>query len=106
MLRRYGTVDTGGLDENKNYHGTVRNGHEFPYRALLPKGVEGMLIAGRCASQTHLGATTCKSMGNMMAMGQAAGVAAALASAEGVTPRALDVGKIQQKLHEMGAEKF
>ena len=106
VLRRYGTVDTGGLDEDKNYHGTVRNGHEFPYRALLPKGVEGMLIAGRCASQTHLGATTCKSMGNMMAMGQAAGVAAALASAQGVTPRALDVKKIQEKLHVMGAEKF
>ena len=106
MLRRYGTVDTGGLKEDKNYHGSIRNGHDFPYRALLPRGIEGMLIAGRCASQTHLGATTCKSMGNMMAMGQAAGIAAALSSIEGCTPRQLDVRKIQAKLHEMGAERF
>ncbi len=106
VLRRYGTVDTGGLKEEKNYHGSVQNGHDFPYRSLLPLGVEGMLIAGRCASQTHLGATTCKSMGNMMAMGQAAGVAAALSSQEGCTPRQLDVRKIQKKLHEMNAERF
>ena len=42
----------------------------------------------------------------MMAMGQAAGVAAALASANGCTPRQLDYKLIQRKLHEMGAERF
>jgi hypothetical protein len=43
-------------------------------------------------------------MGNMMALGQAAGVAAALCSAQGITPRQLDVGQLQQVLRAMGAQ--
>jgi hypothetical protein len=69
---------------------------------LLPKGVEGLLAAGRCASLTHLGLTVCKSMGNMMGIGQAAGVAAALAAERGVTPRRLDPALVQKRLAEMG----
>jgi len=66
--------------------------------------VEGLLAAGRCASLTHLGLTVAKSMGNMMGVGQAAGVAAALAAKEGVTPRALDVTLIQKAIRNMGVE--
>jgi len=104
VARRYGTIDPGGLTEDKDYHGTIKNGHAYPYRALLPKGVEGLLAAGRCASLTHLGLTVAKSMGNMMGVGQAAGVAAALAAKEGVTPRALDVTLIQKAIRNMGVE--
>lgn len=100
---RYGTIDPGGLQESKDFHGTVKDGNQYPYRCMLPKGIEGLLVAGRCASLTHLGLTVCKSMGNMMAIGQAAGAAAALAAADGVTPRQMDVPKIQRLLREMGA---
>jgi hypothetical protein len=41
-------------------------------------------------------------MGNMMELGQAAGVAAALCSAQGVTPRQLDVQQLQVVLRQMG----
>jgi hypothetical protein len=99
---RYGTIDPGGLQESQDFHGTIRNGNEYPYRSLLPKGVEGLLAAGRCASLTHLGLTVCKSMGNMMGVGQAAGVAAALAAERGVTPRRLDPALVQKRLAEMG----
>lgn len=102
VARRYGTIDPGGLKEDKNYHGSIVNGHAYPYRAMLPKGIEGLLVAGRCASLTHLGLTVCKSMGNMMAIGQAAGVAAALAAQEGITPRELEVRKIQEQLRKNG----
>ena len=98
---RYGTIDPGGLKEEKNYHGTIKNGHDYPYRCMLPKNVDPLLVAGRCASLTHLGLATCKSMGNMMAIGQAAGVAAALCAKEKVLPRNIDVKKIQQRLREM-----
>lgn len=101
VARRYGTIDPGGLSENKNYHGSIKNGHAYPYRCLLPKGLDGLLVAGRCASMTHIAAATCKSMGNMMAIGQAAGVAAAIAAREDVYPRELDVKKIQSCLREM-----
>ncbi len=99
---RYGTIDPGGLEEKRNYHGTIKDGNQYPYRCMLPRNVEGLLVAGRCASLTHLGLTVCKSQGNMMGIGQAAGVAAALASAKNMTPRALDVKEIQQKLRKMG----
>ena len=101
VARRYGTIDPGGLKEDKEYHGSIRSGHAYPYRCLLPKGVDGLLVAGRCASLTHLGLTVCKSMGNMMGVGQAAGVAAALAAQKGILPRELDYRLIQDQLREM-----
>jgi hypothetical protein len=101
VARRYGTIDPGGLQEDQNYHGSIKNGHAYPYRCLLPKGVDGLLVAGRCASLTHLGLTVCKSMGNMMGVGQAAGVAAALSAQAGVLPRDLDVHLVQARLREM-----
>ena len=101
VARRYGTIDPGGLSEDKNYHGSIVNGHAYPYRCMLPKGVDGLLVAGRCASLTHLGLTVCKSMGNMMGIGQAAGVAAALSAKENVLPRELDVHEIQDTLRGM-----
>ncbi|MCL2320284.1 MAG: FAD-dependent oxidoreductase [Treponema sp.] len=104
VARRYGTIDPGGLTEDKNYHGSIKNGHEYPYRCMLPKKVDPLLVAGRCASLTHLGLTTCKSMGNMMGIGQAAGVAAALSAKENIPPRKLRVEKIQQRLREMKVE--
>ena len=101
VARRYGTIDPGGLSEDKDYHGSIKNGHDYPYRCMLPKEVDPLLVAGRCASLTHLGLATCKSMGNMMGIGQAAGVAAALCAKENILPRNIDVGLIQQRLREM-----
>jgi hypothetical protein len=104
VARRYGTIDPGGLKEDREYHGSIRDGHDYPYRCMLPREVDPLLAAGRCASLSHLGLTTCKSMGNMMAIGQAAGVAAALSVRENTIPRKLDPGKIQKRLREMGVE--
>ncbi|MDR3247613.1 MAG: FAD-dependent oxidoreductase, partial [Treponema sp.] len=104
VARRYGTIDPGGLKEGQNYHGSIKNGHEYPYRCMLPKEVDPLLVAGRCASLTHLGLTTGKSMGNMMGIGQAAGLAAALCAKEHIAPRHIDVKKIQSRLREMNVE--
>ncbi len=101
VARRYGTIDPGGLKESQSYHGSIQSGHAYPYRCMLPKAIDPLLVAGRCASLTHLGLATCKSMGNMMAIGQAAGVAAALCSRNGTDPRDADVGAVQAALCEM-----
>jgi len=101
VARRYGTIDPGGLKEERDYHGTIKSGHAYPYRCMLPKGIDGLLVAGRCASLTHLGLTVCKSMGNMMGIGQAAGVAAALSAERNILPRDLDYRLIQERLKEM-----
>jgi hypothetical protein len=101
VARRYGTIDPGGLQEDQDYHGTIKSGHDYPYRCMLPQKIDPLLVAGRCASLSHQGLTVCKSMGNMMEIGQAAGVAAAISAKEEIVPRKLDVRKIQSRLREM-----
>ena len=51
---------------------------------LLPQGVDNLLVAGRCASMTHLGQSAARVSGACFVMGQAAGTAAALAHEAGV----------------------
>jgi glycine/D-amino acid oxidase-like deaminating enzyme len=72
----------------------------IPYRCLLPEGVEGMLVAGRCFSATHDAHASARSMATCMAMGQAAGTAAALAVRSETTPRLVDVASLRGCLLE------
>jgi len=76
----------------------------IPYRCLLPSGLEGVLVAGRCLSATHDAHASARSMGTCMAMGQAAGTAAALAAVRGTTPRALPSDDLQATLDAQGAD--
>jgi hypothetical protein len=55
-----------------------RGYNQLPYRMLLPQGVDNLLVAGRCASMTHLGQSAARVSGACFVMGQAAGTAAAL----------------------------
>jgi len=99
VARKYGAIDA-----NQLFIGEMHSGFGYPYRSLLPTNVENLLVAGRCGSATFLGHAAGKSMGNMMDVGQAAGVAAALCSADGVAPRQLDVAKLQATLRGMGVK--
>ena len=78
--------------------------HQVPYRSLVPEEMEGLLAAGRCISATHIGASSGKSMGNCIATGHAAGIAAALASKTGKTPREISVTEIQKILTNDGVD--
>ena len=93
VARKYGYIDA-----NQVYIGPMKSGYGFPYRALVPKSVDGLLTAGRCASMTFLGHSAGKSMGNMMELGSAAGAAAALCAEQGITPRTLEVSKLRSVL--------
>jgi hypothetical protein len=104
VARRYGAIDPGGLDIGE--HKPMVSGHAFPYRALLPKKIENLLVAGRCASATQAGQSCGKSMGNMMDLGQACGIAASLAVKQDKTPRQLEVKQIQKILVDMGSKVF
>ena len=75
----------------------------IPYRTLLPKGVEGLLVAGRCFSATHDAHASARSMATCMAMGQAAGTAAVFAAAGGTTPRAVPADALRERLVLDGA---
>jgi len=72
--------------------------HDVPYRAIVPESLDGLLTAGRCISATHVGASAGKSMGNCIATGHAAGIAAALSARKNTLPRDLPVAEIQAAL--------
>jgi hypothetical protein len=78
--------------------------HDVPYRALLPERVDGLLAAGRCISATHVAASAGKSMGNCVATGHAAGLAAAMAARQDVRPRDVDVAKLREALRRDGVD--
>ena len=80
-----------------------RGFNELPYRMLLPKAVDNLLIAGRCASMTHDGQSAARVSGACFAMGEAAGTAAALALSGNTIPRDIAVEKLQQTLRQQGA---
>ncbi len=75
----------------------------IPYRCLLPQQVEGLLVAGRCLSADHDAHASVRSMGQCMAMGQAAGAAAALSVQSGALPRAVRIPALQDRLRSLGA---
>ena len=78
--------------------------YDIPYRCFLPKGVEGLLVAGRCISGTHRAHASYRVMSICMAMGEAAGTAAALCAKERKTPRELPVKELQKALTDKGVE--
>jgi FAD dependent oxidoreductase len=75
----------------------------IPYRTLLPMHLENVLVAGRCFSATHDAHASVRSMAQCMAMGQAAGTAAAMAVRDGRSPREIDVSSLQTDLSRQGA---
>jgi len=76
---------------------------EVPYRCLLPSEVEGLLVACRALSLTHDAHMAFRMQRDMQRVGEAAGVAAALAAQRGITPRELEVTAVQAVLRESGA---
>jgi len=99
VASKYGGSDPVGVQRP---YTAIKQGALFPYRSLLPKAIDGLLVAGRCSSATMLGHYGGKSMGNMISVGQGAGVAAALCAQKDVQPRELDYRLIQQQLDELG----
>lgn len=77
--------------------------YDIPYRSLIPCNCDNLLVAGRCISASHeaLGAVRVQPI--CMAMGQAAGTAAAMSVAENTTPAELNIKALQERLIEQNA---
>ncbi|WP_126246180.1 FAD-dependent oxidoreductase [Chitinophaga rhizosphaerae] len=75
----------------------------IPYRTLIPRNTGNILVAGRCFSASHVAHSSVRSMAQCMAMGEAAGIAAALCAERGISPAALDFAVIRQELLHYGA---
>ncbi|MBQ0081296.1 MAG: FAD-dependent oxidoreductase [Alistipes sp.] len=75
----------------------------IPYRTLLPKNIEGLLVAGRCSSMNHEAMAATRVMSTCMALGEAAGCAARIAAEDKVKVSEVNVKKVQEALLENGA---
>ena len=78
-------------------HFTQKGEYSIPYGCLLPRNVEGLLLSGRNISGSHMAHSNFRIMSVCIAIGEAAGLAAALSIKENVALRDLDVKKIQDK---------
>ena len=78
--------------------------YEIPYRCLVPREREGLLVAGRCISTTHEALASTRLTPTVMTLGQAAGTAAALAVETGVQPRAVDPQQLRERLVQAGVD--
>lgn len=70
----------------------------IPYRCLVPKGWKNLLVACRGASFSHIAASSCRLSRTMIAIGHAAGVAAAMAARHQGDVQQIDVASLKQQL--------
>ncbi len=77
--------------------------YSIPLPCLLPKGLENLMVVGRCASTTHIAQASTRVIAQAWAMGEAAGVTTGKALTSGVPVRAVPVGDIQAELERRGA---
>lgn len=77
--------------------------YDIPLRCLLPQGLDNVLTAGRCISGSAEAHSSYRVMPVCMAVGQAAGVCAALAARHDLLPRRLDPAEVQRELLRQGA---
>jgi ribulose 1,5-bisphosphate synthetase/thiazole synthase len=76
--------------------------YQIPYRSLLPRKTNNLLVAGRCLSATHEGQASARNSAQCMAMGEAAGSAAALAHENAVFPSQVDIKRLRDNLLQQG----
>jgi len=94
-------LDSPGMSETTCYPPTGFK-YQMPYRMLVPKKIDNLLVAGRCVSCTHIALGSLRVMVPCMSMGQAAGTAAAMSIDENITPRNISIKLLQAELRKNG----
>ncbi|HHT28421.1 MAG TPA: FAD-dependent oxidoreductase [Firmicutes bacterium] len=90
-------LDSWEPDRAKIFYGSSAM-YDIPLRALLPQGKTGILVAGRCISATHIALSGFRVMPTVTSIGQAAGLAAAMAAQQGCLVQDISVSQLQQRL--------
>ncbi|MBW8637770.1 FAD-dependent oxidoreductase [Hoeflea sp. WL0058] len=90
----------------RHFPDTVCRGRDYytPYRAMVPKDIEQLLVAGRHYSATPQAQKSSREIPPCMAMGEAAGVAATVALNAGTSVRKADIRAIQKQMRAQGAD--
>ncbi|MBV8186182.1 MAG: FAD-dependent oxidoreductase, partial [Alphaproteobacteria bacterium] len=94
------------VTERRHFADSVARGRDYytPYRSMLPRNVANLIVAGRHYSATASAQKMSREIPPCMAMGEAAGVASALALEQGRHLDAIDVGVLQRRLRAQGAD--
>jgi len=98
----YWAAEHENMFSKRELHPPKGDWYDISYRCLLSVSVPNLLASGRCISATHEGMAGARVMGTCIAIGQAAGTAAALAVASGLDPSGIDVGQLQEMLRADG----
>ena len=106
LLKGEYVVTKRDVKDRVHFHDSVCRGRDYytPYRALLPVGVDQLLVAGRHYSATPQAQKISREIPPCMAMGEAAGIAVAQAVGGGILVRDVDVRGIQRQMRAQGAD--
>ncbi|MCL2158990.1 MAG: FAD-dependent oxidoreductase [Oscillospiraceae bacterium] len=91
------------VEEFKNFRYGKGESYGIPYRILTPKGLDNILVAGRCVSSDRYIQGSIRVMPGCYITGQAAGGAAAISVEKNTHTRGFDVKILQNKLRDLGA---
>lgn len=101
-IARYGSLmdvhDKSGKSSLSLVEVGGRGWFHIPFRSLLPKGIDNLMVAGRCMSADYDAQGSIRSQAASMVTGQATGTAAALAIRQKVKPRDVDMATLQDTL--------
>lgn len=103
VLRCSNAVDIHDARSGNTTYEIIDPYYSIPYRSLVPKDSENLLVAGRCLSAQSKAASAIRVMPCCAGFGHAAGTAAALCAIQGVRPMQVDVKELQTVLKEQGA---
>jgi hypothetical protein len=78
--------------------------YTIPYRIMIPKGADNLLVTGRCVSATHEAQASLRIMPTVATLGEAAGIAAAISCESGKGVREIDVELLRETLRGVGAK--
>lgn len=95
---------TNNINRTNSYPACGRGeSYGIPYRCLIPRELNNVLVAGRPISVARDIYGSTRVMGPCMSIGEAAGIAAAMAAEAGISPREVDAAVLRGKLREYGA---
>src|SRR5690606_21946497 len=96
-------IDIHSPDGKKGTDERHIDGYDIPYRCMVPLKVEGLLVAGRAISATHVAMSSMRVQATCFALGQSAGIAAAISLEDGVSVREVAIDKVQAELAKQDA---
>jgi FAD dependent oxidoreductase len=106
LLQGEYVVTKDDIRDRRHFPDSIARGRDYytPYRALLPRGVEQLLVAGRHYSATPAAQRISREIPPCIAMGEAAGVAASISLESNLPVRNIDVRALQRRLRVQGAD--